>query len=40
MKKRSKLTTALLFTACLGNFVAAVTGNRASPCSHPGIPYR
>jgi mono/diheme cytochrome c family protein len=33
MKKRSKLTTALLFTACLGNFAAAVPATAQAPAS-------
>ena len=35
MKKRSKLTTALLLTACLGNFVAAVPATAQAPEATP-----
>jgi mono/diheme cytochrome c family protein len=38
MKKRSKLTTALLFTACLGNFVAAVPATAQAPAATPASP--
>src|SRR5260370_21728591 len=38
MKKRSKLTTALLFAACLGNFVAAVPANAQAPAATPASP--
>lgn len=35
MKKRSKLTTALLFTACLGNLAAAVSAIAQAPAATP-----
>ncbi len=35
MKKRSKLTTALLFTACFGNFVAVVPATAQAPAAKP-----
>jgi mono/diheme cytochrome c family protein len=38
MKKRSKLTTALLFTACLGSFGAAVPATAQAPAANPASP--
>ncbi len=38
MNKRSKLATALLFTACLGNLVAAVSATAQAPAAAPASP--